>query len=156
MDNLPEYRYRGGRAMVLLHEQHMREFLDTWRMAKTLVIELPRTDDPNYASLDTLLAHVIRSGRNYMIWICEMLKLPDPEISASPDADVVDSEAESYLVHLFQKWRKPLVQISEDRFHKPEFTSKWNVDYCIDAMLEHAVMHPMRHSFQLLELVGQK
>ena len=28
--------------------------------------------------------------------------------------------------------------------------------YCIDAMLEHAVMHPIRHAFQLDELIKDR
>jgi hypothetical protein len=35
------------------------------------------------------------------------------------------------------------------------FPSRWNVHYCIDAMLEHAVMHPIRHTFQLQELLAK-
>jgi len=30
-----------------------------------------------------------------------------------------------------------------------EARSRWGVSYSVDAMLEHAVMHPMRHAFQI-------
>ena len=35
----------------------------------------------------------------------------------------------------------------------PEYPSQWKTRYCIDSMLEHAVMHPVRHAFQLDELL---
>lgn len=152
MDELPKYRYRGALVAVKLHERYMQKFLETWGMAKKSGVALPQTNDPNYASLDTLLRHVLWWAREYMIWICEMLKLPNPEIRPTPEADVIEAEAENYLEHLLQQWRKPLSQVSEDRFFKPQFTSRWKIDYCIDAMLEHAVMHPIRHRFQLKEV----
>lgn len=38
----------------------------------------------------------------------------------------------------------------------PEYPSRWKTLYCVDAMLEHAVMHPIRHAFQLEELMGER
>ena len=73
---MPDYAYRGARAMALMHERSLREFLPVWRRAKAAGIALPQTDDPNYQSLDHLLLHVIRAARNYMDWMCEQLELP--------------------------------------------------------------------------------
>ena len=52
-----------------------------------------------------------------------------------------------------QQRSDPLQEIEEKHFHSPCYQSRWGVDYCIDAMLEHAVMHPIRHVFQLEELM---
>jgi hypothetical protein len=148
-----KYRYRGARALVLLHEQHLRQFLDTWKKAKASGVSLPQTDDPNYETFDMLLRHVLRWARGYMKWICEKLELPDPEIKAVPEVDVIENEAESYVQHLLEQWRKPLTDVPEELFYKPEYAAPWKPNYCIDAMLEHAVMHPIRHHFQLNELM---
>ncbi len=150
---LKEYRYNGARSLVLLHEKYLTSLLQTWRRAKSLNIALPETEDSDYKSLDTLLRHILRSARGYIIWMCDKLDLPDPEIKAAPEPEVVESEADDYLVHLLDKWRLPLADIEEDKFHSPTYASRWGVDYCIDAMLEHAVMHPIRHEFQLSELI---
>lgn len=150
MEQQTKYRYRGARASVMLHEQHMREFLDTWKLAKAKELALPETDDPNYASLDTLLKHVLWWARRYMIWMCERLSLPDPQIPPVPDEA---AKADRYLEELLRRWKAPLADIPEERFYKPEYEAPWKVKYCIDAMLEHAVMHPIRHRFQLLELM---
>jgi hypothetical protein len=150
------YRYRGARALVLLHEQHLRQFLNTWGKAKEMEISLPKTDDPNYESFEMLLRHVLRWARGYMKWICEKLELPDPEIRAVPESDMIKAEAENYLHHLLEKWRIPLTDVPEEKFYKAEFTAPWKSNYCIDAMLEHAVMHPIRHDFQLREIIEQQ
>ena len=155
MHDLTDYRYGGARALVLLHELQLRKFLDAWRRAKAAGVALPETDDPSYASLETLLKHVLYCARAYMTWICEVLELPDPEIRPAPEAEVVEADAESYLEHVIERWRAPLAEVPEERFYRPAYTTRWNVDYCIDAMLEHAVMHPVRHRCQLEALLGR-
>jgi hypothetical protein len=149
---LQDYRWRGARALVLLHEQSMRSFLPVWREAVRRGVHLPVTDDPDYASFHALLHHVSRASRGYMTWLCEKLELPDPGIEPAPPPDVVEREAERYLEHLLERWRMPLAGIDEARL-QPVFTTRWGADLSGEAMLEHAVVHPMRHRFQLEELL---
>jgi uncharacterized damage-inducible protein DinB len=148
-----EYKYRGAGAMIILQEQHLKSFLDTWRRAKENNIQLPETDDKDYESLETLLVHVLRASRGYINWICDQLNLPDPKIDLTPKKDEIELKAKSYLQHLIERWRVPLVDVPEELFMDKTYTSRWKVDYCIDAMLEHAVMHPIRHEFQLSNLL---
>lgn len=66
---------------------------------------------------------------------------------------MVDS-AGDYLEHVLERWRSgPLREIANEQLETPEYQSRWLSRYCIDSMLEHAVVHPMRHSFQLEELM---
>jgi len=88
-----------------------------------------------------------------MVWMCEMLALPDPGIRAVPDADAMVRDAEAYMEHVLDRWPFPLQDVPDDRLETPEYPSHWKTLYCIDAMLEHAVMHPIRHMFQLDELM---
>lgn len=150
-----EYLYPAARSLVILHEQSLRKYFDTWKKAKSMSVKLPETDDPNYKSYNALLRHVLRWSREYMVWICEKLDLPDPEIKFPPDIEVIDSKAHDYLEHLYERWRLPLVKVPEEKFFKPTYISRWNVNYCIEAMLEHAVMHSVRHRFQLIELIDE-
>ncbi len=131
----------------------MRSFVTTWRRAKQSGIKLPVTDDLDYVSLEALLRHALSAARGYMVWMCEKLGLDDPRIDAVPATDEVEVQADAYLDHLLERWRLPLAGVAEERFDRPVYPSRWGVDYCIDAMLEHAVMHPIRHTFQLEELL---
>jgi uncharacterized damage-inducible protein DinB len=124
--------------------------------AKISEIVLPQTDDPNYVSLETVLEHVLGSARHYMRWMCEKLGLLDPTIRRAPELDVIEAEVEGYLAHLIDRWRLPLSEIEEERFDKPEYPSAWGTRYCVDAMLEHAVMHPILHRIQLQELLEEQ
>ena len=150
------YRSRAVRALVLLHEEHLRRFLVVWSEARAASVVLPKTDDPNYASLETLLHHVLGAPRRYVIWMCEMLGLPDPEIRVLPEPAALSREADSYMEHVLEKWRSSLLDVDDDRLLTPEYPSRWQTRYCIDAMLEHAVMHPIRHAFQLEELMRRR
>jgi hypothetical protein len=160
VQNMPSpdltYRSRAVRALVLLHEEHLRRFLVVWKQARAVPVVLPKTDDPAYASLDTLLHHVLRAARGYMTWMCEVLELADPTILAAPEAAVLSRDPESYMEHVLEQWRRPLQDVGDDRLETPEYPSRWQTRYCIDAMLEHAVMHPIRHAFQLEELMRKR
>jgi hypothetical protein len=147
------YRSRAVRAMVLLHEEHLRRFIDTWRRSLASSVGLPVSYDPAYASLEALGRHVLRSAGGYMVWMCEVLQLPDPGIQPAPDAVAIVRDAEKYMEHVLERWRAPLCEVPNDRLETQEYPSEWQTRYCIDAMLEHAVMHPIRHAFQLEELM---
>jgi uncharacterized damage-inducible protein DinB len=152
IDDLQHYAYRGARAMVILHEQEMRSFIRTWRAANAAGVALPATDDEDYRSLEHLLHHLLRAARGYLTWMCEMLGLPDPGLPVAPPAEVVAQEADAYLERLLAAWREPLAGVVEQRFYDT-YKSRWGMDYSVDSMLEHAVMHPIRHRFQLEELL---
>jgi hypothetical protein len=149
-------RSRAVRALVLLHDEHLRRFLVVWNQARDASVVLPKTDSPNYASLETLLHHVLGAAGRYMTWMCEVLELPDPKIRALPDPAALARDASSYMEHVLEQWRTPLADVADDRLLTPEYPARWKTRYCIDAMLEHAVMHPIRHAFQLEELMGKR
>lgn len=128
--------------------------LAAWRHAKALNVALPETSDESYASLELLLVHILRASRGYLVWTCQQLGLPDPGIQPVPDAATIEREAENYLEHVLERWRDPLADVPESAFEPEVYRSNWGTPYCLDAMLEHAVMHPIRHAFQLEELIA--
>src|ERR1700680_1319387 len=87
-----QYRSRAVRAMVLLHEEHLRRFVHTWRLALASSVSLPPTEDPAYASLEALGRHVLSAAGGYMIWMCEVLALPEP---GAPSIKLVNGECSS-------------------------------------------------------------
>jgi hypothetical protein len=64
------YEYGGARALVAVHAKHLREFVATWRRADHQDVELPASANPNYASREALLAHVLGCAARYLTWIC--------------------------------------------------------------------------------------
>lgn len=152
-DVFPDYRHNGGKALVELHEHHLRAFLETWKIAKARQLKLPSTDDPDYASLDTLVIHVLSAARSYMMWLCKSLGLPDPGIRHAPEPGVSAEEIETHLEHVLECWRTPLSGVEEEQYYRPAHPTKRGVPAGIEAMLQHAVMHAIRHDYQLIKLL---
>ena len=150
---MKNYLYSGAGALVSLHEKGMSKFLITWKIAENKNLKLPDTDDADYISLETLLLHVLNSSGGYLKWICQKLELPDPKIEKPPEVKSIRNEAEKYLEYLFEKWKTPLTEVPKEKFFAKTYKSNWGVEYCIEAMLEHAVMHPIRHESQLNNLM---
>lgn len=154
-EELSNYESRGARALVILHEQRLRGCLEVWRQAKAANVKLPETADENYQSLEMLLKHILRSARGYMVSMCKNLELPDPEIKPVPEVNTIEAEADGYLEHVLERWRLPLASVTDEKLEPAPETYTPGMPYWIDAMLEHAVMHPIRHEFQLRELMRQ-
>ena len=154
---LDNYQHRGARALVLLHDKNLREFLTIWKKAKAANLRLPETSSEDYQSLETLLVHVLDAARSYMLWICRQLDLADPAIHSPPEVSEIEAQVEVYLEHLLERWCLPLINVEEHKFYNPEYpTSSGTHHLCIDLMLEHALVHPARHAFQLEELLKQQ
>ena len=153
---MKEFQYRGARSSILLHDREMRRFLEVWHRAKSEGLELPPDDDPDFVALDPLLAHVFRWARTYLVWIHEQLDLPDPGLDPVPDPNRMDAEVASYADHLLENWGGQLAGVPPERFFRETYEAPWGIPYCIDAMLEHAVVHPLKHRFRLEELMGKR
>ena len=141
------YAYGGARALVQLHETHLRAFVETWKRAEAAGLVMPASDDPDCVSLAPMLRHVLGAARHYMLWVCEHLQLSDPGIDAVPDE--VERDPDAYLEHVLAGWDGPLHHVDQKTIDRTTADASWGVVYCIDAMLEHAVMHPIRHTLQL-------
>jgi len=142
--------------MVHLRGQYLQECYQVWLQAKAKNIYLPETDNPAYVSLNHLLRHTFSADRYYIKWMCEQLKLADPEIDSVPSPEEIEDQAAAYIDHLNDRWATPLAEIDEKHFNQPEYLASWGVRYCLDAMLEHAVMHPILHRVQLEELLQEQ
>ncbi len=148
-----DYAYRGARALVALHERELRAFLPTWRRFAATGLPLPETDDTDYASNEHLLLHVVRAAGRYLTWVCRNLGLPDPGVPEAPAVEEIAERAEGFMERVLELWRTSLTEAPPERMEDQAHTSNWGAPMTIESMLEHAVVHPMRHTFQLEELM---
>jgi len=153
-EELGHYQSRAVRALVLIHDQYMREFLQTWKEARAKGIRLPETDSEDYKSLDHLLRHVLRSSGIYISRMCGHLKLSAPDIPPVPEVKEIAAVADEYLEDLLAYWRLPLAGVMDADLEPEVYVP--GMHYWVDAMLEHAAFHPIRHQFQLKELMRQQ
>ena len=151
MKPLEGFRDRGVRALVLLHERELRSCLATWRRAVAWGVALP-VGSGHYESPHTLLRHVLAAAAGYLRWVAEKLELGDPAVDAVPESDAIEEQSDAYLEHVLERWREVLREVPGERLGETH-RSNWGEDFTIESLLEHAVVHPMRHALQLEELM---
>ncbi len=151
MNQLEGYRDRGARALVLLHERELRSCLAAWRRAVAWGVSLP-LGTGHYASEQALLRHVLGAAAGYLRWIADKLELGDAGVEVVPEPETIEERADAYLEHVLERWREVLRDAPGERFGET-YRANWGEELSIESMLEHAVVHPMRHALQLEELM---
>jgi hypothetical protein len=134
----------------------MNQLFVVWKKARRLGVKLPTTSDPAYQSVDRLMRHPLGACRGYLTWLCEVLDRPDPKLPDPPETEKVAAQGAAYLALLAKAWEKNMAWMPADVLDSFQvYTSRWGAPMTVEAMFEHAVAHPMRHRFQLEELLAK-
>jgi len=150
-----EFRSRGVKALVELHEQELRRFLETWERFEAAKAPLPESQgDPSYQDREQLVGHVLLSARGYLTWIGECVGRPVTDIDGSKDFHDIASRTRGFMENILAAWKRSLADLTDDECAPKVYTSRWGEPYNIEQMLEHAVVHPMRHRIQLEKILG--
>ena len=149
------FKSNAVRSCVELHEIELNRFFDTWKAFRASSTSLPPTDDPSYTSPDHLGGHVLRSARNYLTWIGECVGRPVTDLDADTDVLSVARKGRSFVDEVLAGWRRHLAVLEDAELAPTAYKSRWGDPYNIEQMLEHAVVHPMRHRIQLERLMLQ-
>ncbi|MCK6470950.1 MAG: hypothetical protein L6R28_04315 [Planctomycetes bacterium] len=135
------FKSRAVQSLVELHRQELLHFLSTWeRFNASGLALLPASGDPNYQSSRHLYAHVLESARSDLVWVCQLcgiaLDAPDPK---DPHAIL-----KAYMRHL--------PELSDEALYVPRNMGE-GMNLSLEAILEHAIVHSMRHRHQLERLL---
>jgi uncharacterized damage-inducible protein DinB len=115
------------------------------------------TNDPDCKSIQTVLAHVVSSGYSYCIYIRELKNegTTRPEKINRKSA----SEYKKDLDDVIQFTYDTFSTISDNEIEKFEESEKmrtsWKQLYDIEQMMEHAIVHVLRHRRQIENLKTQ-
>jgi hypothetical protein len=148
------FKSNAVRSCVELHEIELRRFLEVWRAFRASGITLPSTEDPSYKSNDHLAGHVLRSARGYLTWIGECVNRPVTDLDSETDPVRIAARGPAFLEDVLAGWRRHLAVLEDRELAPVTYKSRWGEDYDIEQMLEHAVVHPMRHRIQLERLMA--
>ncbi|MDQ6905012.1 MAG: DinB family protein [Bacteroidota bacterium] len=128
--------------------QDVIENLEPTKFTKTAD---PLTDNPDCKSIQTVLPHVVSSGYSYCVYI---LNLKDPEIKRP--AKILRASVAEYkkdLDDVLQFTHETLGDIKD--YELEEFDSEkkmktsWGQVYDIEQIMEHAIVHILRHRRQV-------
>jgi hypothetical protein len=111
------------------------------------------TDDEDCRSIQTITRHIIRSGYGYAGYVLNALNISH-EIPNANDMNLETTEEairEIYnmlyfnITNLYDLNR----ELIENNLGKIKFMTRWNEEYNFEQILEHAVMHILRHKRQI-------
>ncbi len=148
------FKSNAVRNCVELHEIEIKKFFDVWEKFRASGLQLPVTDDPSYETPEHLGGHILRAARNYLTWIGECVKRPVTDLDRENDLVKIARKGRVFLDEVLTGWRMHLSALDDSELAPTTYKSRWGEDYNIEQMLEHAVVHPMRHRIQLERLMA--
>ena len=126
---------------------------------KAILAEMSQTDfellrdletkDEDCRSIQTITRHVVGSGYTYANYILSVYSTEWNEYADTiPDPQKGILEIDKMLAYtdrvLADKYDKPMEEIESWKFH-----ARWDVHYDIEQLLEHAIVHILRHRRQI-------
>ena len=116
----------------------------------------PETRDEDCRSMQTIVTHVVRAGYGYANYIRSVFSISS---ASPPDAlfsrDEAVARIESMLVYtaetLSGRW-----EMSDQEMDEIKIDTKWGMTYNLEQLLEHAIVHILRHRRQIERLKQQK
>jgi uncharacterized damage-inducible protein DinB len=144
--------YRKGAIGALMDEYE--------RAAFELKSVLQKTSADNYThivegesehccSIEVIMNHVVRAGYGYSKYIRDALSMDalpveDRRIPQTEIGDEMDKML-AYTAAIFEGER----QITDEELENIYFKTRWDVNYNIDQLFEHAIVHILRHRRQI-------
>lgn len=152
--------YRSG-AVGALMDEYERAAEDLRRLVERIpeddfvrVVD-SRTEDETCRSAQTIMSHVVRAAYGYADYIREQLSI----VSTRPQNKTLSHrEALEQLGAALQYTEETLDgrwQMSDEEMTSMVIKSPWGVVYDLEQMLEHAIVHILRHRRQIEKFAHQ-
>ena len=152
---MTEFRSRAVRSLVELHERELPAFVETWRRFVQSGKPMPEArGDAAYESSDHLVSHVQGSARGYLLWIWQVLERPIEDLPLTRDPTIIVPRLEAFMAETLDGWRRYQAMLEDEQLAPQQYLSRWGEPHTIEQMLEHAVVHPMRHRIQLERILA--
>jgi len=149
-----EFNSRAVRTLVELHEREVRSFLEVWKRFVDSDLPIPEAlGDASYESRDRLGGHVLMAARGYLTRIGEWVNRPVTDVDSSQDAIDIAARMPQFAEDVLAGYRRHLAAITVEELEPQAHRTRWGELMSVENLLEHAVVHPMRHRLQLERLL---
>ena len=154
-------KYRRGAIGALMDEyeraaEEFKDLVDKISEQEYIKIVDAETKDDDCRSVQTIVSHVINSGYGYANYIRDWFGIPknSPERRMHSQKDflvefnkMLDYASET----LADKW-----EFSDEEIQKVKMIVRWGPQYDLEQLLEHAVVHILRHRRQIEKFGAQE
>ncbi len=149
--------YRDNGAIGALLDEYEKAVIELQSLIKNIsetklvTIADSTTKDPDCISIQTILTHVVRSGYNYVVEIRKhqgeaLQKKVVPLMQSSSEYEQALKDMFEYNVQLFEDY--PAIQL-EEKDPSKKITVSWKQQFDVEQLLEHAIVHILRHRRQI-------
>ena len=139
-------------ALLTVYKNVITEFitfLKTINNEHYIFIVDNETSDKDCRSIQTIISHIVNSGYGYAHYIRGAISVE----SVRPEYKIIElDEIEKSLYDIYKYMEDSFIdkEISYDEVDKKIVLTPWNDDlYSIESILEHAVVHILRHKIQI-------
>jgi hypothetical protein len=145
-----DFQSRAVSSLVELHERELRSFLEVWDRFLGAGAPMPEArGDKSYESRETLGAHVLMAARGYLVRIGEWVGRPMSDVDGSQDPSDIAGRMPQFADGVLAAYRRHLNAVTGAELEAQSHKTRWGELYSVEMLLEHAVVHPMRHRIQL-------
>jgi uncharacterized damage-inducible protein DinB len=147
-------KFRKGAIGALMDEyeraaSELRSILQKMSEEDFMRIADDETRDEDCRSIQTVMSHVVIAGYSYANYIREQFSMPtDSPQYRLLSFDEVTGELDKMLDYtaqtLDEKW-----EMSDDEIIQTIIKTRWGVTYDLEQLLEHAIVHVLRHRRQI-------
>jgi uncharacterized damage-inducible protein DinB len=114
-----------------------------------------QTKDEDCRSVQTIMSHVVRAGYGYADYIREQLSIastrPQPKLLSRQESLEQLEAAIRYTIETLEgRW-----EISAEEISSIIIKSRWGAVYDAEGLLEHAIVHILRHRRQIEKFIWQ-
>lgn len=152
--------YREG-AIGALMDEYERAMWELRRLAgqideaDALKVVDPATEDEDCRSVQTIMSHVVNAGYGYADLLRRQFSVPStrpPRALLAPRDYLEQLEAVlAYTAETLEgRWRMPYEEISG-----AAIKTGWGPTYDVEQLLEHAIVHVLRHRRQIEKFMHQ-
>lgn len=148
--------YREGSVGALMDEyeraaENLKEVIKTITIKEYVAIVDNETKDPDCKSVQTIMNHVVRAGYGYANYIRKQFGDPWTERKENYELDTPISaclELDNMLFYTVDTLKNKWEMTFEDAV-KYKIKTLWGQDYDFEQLLEHAIVHILRHRRQI-------
>jgi len=112
-----------------------------------------QTADKDCQSVQSIVSHVINSGYNYADYIRNEFSIP----ADRPPRKIIDIQDMPYKIRSMIQYTLSTLEdrwsLSENELYSFVFRTRWGVDYNLEQILEHAIVHVLRHRRQINKFI---
>ena len=146
--------YRKGAVGALMDEYEraaaeLKSILNKISAEDFVKIVDPDTKDEDCRSVQTIMNHVVRAGYGYSNYLRKEFGInsdnPVYQINNAPEAISHFERMLEYTVQTLEgKWEMP-----DEEMNKIKIITRWGATLDMDTLLEHAIVHILRHRRQI-------